>query len=382
MTARQAVVPAPESSVPPDPARATGVTAHVDDTAVVPSVVDPDLVPPPPPQPRPGPVPNGTGSGAPATGPARVGGNLVGPLNPPPPGVVRQVLAPPVPEAAPATPPRPESERRVILVGLTGLTFGLCLLLFLGYLFVFSGFQASRHQVTLLNTFRTPAGAAALSGRTPANGQPVGVLDIPAIHLQQVVVEGTTATDLLNGPGLMPGTARPGTRGNAVIAGRRATAGRPFADLDQLRVGSPIVVTTGLGRFHYRVDRVAVANVGSVDPVVASRSARLTLVTGNPQLMPTGFLYVVAHLTGKPAAGRFPRVPPSPSERGLSGDPGAVVPSILWGVALLVGLATSIWAYLRWRGRIWVVYLITTPIVLALALIWYEELIRLLPATM
>ena len=102
------------------------------------------------------------------------------------------------------------------------------------------------------------------------------MLDIPALHLQQVVVQGTTATDLLNGPGIMPGTARPGTKGNAVIAGRRSTAGRPFADLGQLHPGDRILISSGLGRFQVPESwRVATASSGSIDPVSATRSARL-----------------------------------------------------------------------------------------------------------
>ena len=58
-------------------------------------------------------------------------------------------------------------------------------------------------------------------------GQPAGVITIPALGLTQVVVEGTTATDLLKGPGLMPGTARPGSLGNSVMAGHRTIAGSP-----------------------------------------------------------------------------------------------------------------------------------------------------------
>jgi LPXTG-site transpeptidase (sortase) family protein len=297
--------------------------------------------------------------------------------------VARVVRVAPPPAAAGAEPAPAvdaRADRTLRWLGLTASTVGLCLLLFVGYLFGFTGFQAARHQRALLGELYAPGGA--LSGRVPADGQPAGVLDVPALHLRQVVVQGTTATDLLEGPGLMPGTARPGTAGNAVIAGRRTAGGRPFADLGRLARGDRITVTTGLGRFEYRVVRVATAADGSVDPVAATRRARLTLVTSNPPLVPTGLLYAVADLVTTPAKGTVPRQAPTVAERGLAGDPGAVLPSVLWGLALVGCLAATIWAYLRWQDKVWTVYLLSTPLVLAVALVWYESLVRLLPATM
>ena len=114
-------------------------------------------------------------------------------------------------------------------IGLTLLTLGLCLLLFLAYLFSFTTLQQERKQRQMLNVFTTTAGAVTLSGAIPSEGNPLAVLTIPALHLEQVVVQGTSPTDLAAGPGAMPHTALLGTKGNAVIAGRRYTSGSPFA---------------------------------------------------------------------------------------------------------------------------------------------------------
>lgn len=276
-------------------------------------------------------------------------------------------------------------ERNLVWIGLTACTVGLCLLLFVGYVFVFSAFPQARKQVTLNAAFRTTAARASLAGAVPSDGSPVGILVIPALRLQQVVVEGTTATDLLSGPGLMTGTARPGTAGNTVIAGRRVVAGGPFRNIGTLHTGDRIVITTGLGRFTYRVSRVSTASTGDVDPISATRRAQMTLVTSDPPVFPSGRLYVVARMVTKPATGRYtalPRHEPSASQLALGGDPAAVWPSILWGLVLVVALGACVWAYQRRRDQIWVIYLLTTPIVLALALVWYSNLIRLLPATM
>lgn len=297
----------------------------------------------------------------------------------------KATAAPALQAAAPETGGDRPGERRVVWVGLTACTIGLCLLLFVGYVYVFSGFPQARHQISLIASFHSRGAEKSLHGIVPADGAPVGVLQIPAIHLQQVFVQGTSATDLMQGPGVMPGTARPGTAGNAVIAGRRVIAGGPFANIGSLQRGDRILVTTGLGRFDYRVLAVGTTATGSHDPISDTRQARLTLVTSNPSFVPTGRLYVVASLHGHPATGpgtALPRHPPTASDRALSGDSAAVLPSVLWGIALLVVLGGSIWAYQRRRDRAATVYLLTTPIVLAVALMWYSNLIRLLPATM
>ena len=78
----------------------------------------------------------------------------------------------------------------------------------------------------------------------------------------------------------------------------------------------------------------------------------------------------------------IPRHPPTSAQRGLSGDSAAVVPSILWGLLLAAGFAATFFAYWRFRGRHWSVYLLCTPVLLAITFVWYGNLIRLLPGTM
>jgi LPXTG-site transpeptidase (sortase) family protein len=277
------------------------------------------------------------------------------------------------------------AEHRMLQVALGLSTIGLCLIVFLAYVFVFTGLQEARTQRQLLELFQSKnmnLKNHLLTGTDVAQGQPEAVLEIPSIGLLQVVVKGTSSTDLLSGPGLMPDTARPGTKGNAVIAGRRSTAGSPFSRLLSLRPGEGVTVVTGLGRFLYRIERVGTAFPGASDPIAPSRTAELTLVTSNPPIFPTGRAYVVAKLISQPAVAPVPHTRPSESQRGLAGDPSAVLPTIVWGLILLGGLALTISAYRRWASQIWAVYLVSTPIVLAIALLWFENLYRLLPATL
>jgi sortase A len=110
---------------------------------------------------------------------------------------------------------------------------------------------------------------------------PSARLIIPDAGLDTILVGSITAADLRRGPGWMPGTARPGERGNCVIAGHRNIYGSPFLDLDKLSPGSEIQIQTPDTTFTYTV--VALSTVSDNDRAVvaapADNSSRLTLIT-------------------------------------------------------------------------------------------------------
>jgi sortase A len=270
----------------------------------------------------------------------------------------------------------------LFLAGLVASTVGLCLILFVVYVNSFSTLQQHRAQRILLNEYTTSSRHTLLTGKSVPEGQPAGILTIPAIGFSQVVVQGASATDLLKGPGLMPGTAPPGGLGNAVIAGHRTIAGSPFAHLNLLRPGDRITVVTPTGAYHYRVIGLGTRRPGQRDPTSPNRHPRLTLVTSSTAASGNGRFYVVAALRGTPNNLHIPRHPPTSSERGLSGDAAAVVPSVLWGLLLAGAFAVTLWSYWRFKGRHWSVYVLSTPVLLAITFVWYGNLIRLLPGTM
>ena len=252
----------------------------------------------------------------------------------------------------------------------------------MAYLFSFTSLQQQRKQRQLLNIFTTPAGAVTYTGVVPAPGNPVAILTIPALRLDQVVVEGTAPTELAAGPGRMPHTALLGTKGNAVIAGRRYTSGAPFADIDRLVRGDVVRVVTGLGSFRYRVVAPAsIAEPGQIDPASPTKASELTLLTSS-SMTGGSKLYVKARLLSAPASASRPKTPPTKTELGIAGDPGAVVPTIVWGVVLIGALAMSVLAYRRAKEHLVVVYVLSTPIVLAVALMFYSQLYQLLPSTL
>jgi sortase A len=278
-----------------------------------------------------------------------------------------------------------DGDSSLLQLGLVLSAVGLSLLVFLAYTFVFTGLQEARNQHSMLELFNSnnlTVKKSVLKGLHLKDGQPIALLEIPALGLHQVVVKGTSSTDLLEGPGLMPDTALPGTRGNAVIAGRRSTAGAPFANLLSLQRGDRITVVTSLGSFKYSVRSVGTALSGGRDPISSTAAAQLTLVTSNPPLLATGRAYVVSTLVSKPVDAPLPKTPPNQSQRGLSGDASAIFPALVWGCFFVLSLFAVIAAYRRWRDRVWAIYLLSTPIVLTIALLCFENVYRLLPATL
>ena len=103
------------------------------------------------------------------------------------------------------------------------------------------------------------------------------------IGLNQVVVEGTNTPDLRKGPGHYIGTPLPGQAGNAAIAGHRTTYGHPFYNLDSVKVGDPIVVTTLQGIFVYDTIKSFVVSPSDTTVVDNVFGNQLTLTTCNPR---------------------------------------------------------------------------------------------------
>jgi sortase A len=289
---------------------------------------------------------------------------------------------------------RPKAQRPSKLenLGLVITLTGVVLLLFIGYLFGWSNLQVDHNQHRLLTTYGvgtcpkySPSCAAefaAFDAVAPPDGKAAAVLRIPAVGLQDVVVEGTTATDLQQGPGLMPATSIPGSAGESVIAGRKLTFGGAFASISRLRPGDQISVVDFLGSFRFVVMRQFTVPTGQRLPVVRSNLGLLALVTSAQAVPPSGFEVVEARLVGDPVT--TPSRPPRPavdSELALGGDHSALFPLLGWGFALIILLIATVIAYRR-TGRTLLVYVLSTPILLPVALFTFENAARLLPATM
>lgn len=209
----------------------------------------------------------------------------------------------------------------------------------------------------------------------PADGAPVGIIDIPKIGADYVVVEGTTEADLERGPGHYVGTALPGNPGNAAIAGHRTTYLHPFYNLNEMAPGDPIYVTTTQGRFQYDVVDTLVVAPTDVAVLKPTATPTLTLTTCNPRYSAATRMVVQAALVS-PVAAAVPTKPvhAAPS---LDGDQGGWESALLWGLACL---AFGIVAWLVWsRWRRWWVPVMGVVGVLVLLYVFFGAINPLLP---
>jgi sortase A len=142
-------------------------------------------------------------------------------------------------------------------IGQTLITAGLVILLFVAYELWWTGLTTRHDQHELLNTLHQQW----TQGKTikdPALGSGIAILRIPRLGRKYsfVVVQGTSTADLIKGPGHYPGTAMPGQVGNFTVAGHRTTYLHPFYNINELKVGDPIVLETRTMWFTYRVQDI------------------------------------------------------------------------------------------------------------------------------
>jgi sortase A len=131
-----------------------------------------------------------------------------------------------------------------------------------------SAFVAERQQAKLEDALFDPP--TRVLRREPLQGDAIARIDIPAIGVNEYVVEGTDTGDLRKGPGHYPESPLPGDPGTAAIAGHRTTYGAPFRNIDDLRRGQRVIVDMPDGRFIYRIERITIVDdqdLSVLDPV-------------------------------------------------------------------------------------------------------------------
>lgn len=217
----------------------------------------------------------------------------------------------------------------------------------------------------------------------PPVGSPIAMLEIDAVGVEEVVVEATGASELKDGPGHYRASSMPGHVGNVVIAGRRSTYGGPFSRIGELDAGDEIRVTTVDGAFTYVVEATEVVERGDPDVIGPTDDDRLTLVTGHPRLRAAERLVVTAILDGEALPEPLGIDPPTDveqTETGLFSDVRAWGPTLFWG-QLVLGAYLGLRLMAR-RWRRWSTWLVSTPVLLVLVLVWFESIHRLFPSTL
>jgi sortase A len=166
-----------------------------------------------------------------------------------------------------------------------------------------------------------------------------------------------------------------------VVYGRATTYGGPFRDITELRPGDRIEVTGAQGTKAYTVSGVRQGGDPLPQPLAAG-AGRLTLVSSQGSgrlgaLTPDTVVYVDAE-TKK----AFPAPPGRPvavpdSEKAMAADPGAL-PLLGLCLALLLAVTLGVVAA-RQRWSTVLVWVVATPLVLALSWVSTDVVMRLLP---
>ncbi|MGH9139425.1 MAG: class E sortase [Acidimicrobiales bacterium] len=203
---------------------------------------------------------------------------------------------------------------------------GLLVLAFVAYQLWGTGIHHDRAQDRLRKQFDVQLQASLPPSRPPpgatpgaptravpvpaasAAGEPVAWIRIPAIGVDEVVVEGASVGDLRSGPGHYPGTPLPGQPGNVAIAGHRTTYGAPFANVDRLAPGDEILLETIQGTFRYQVAGQQIVRPDQVEILDDAGDDRLTLTSCHPKYSARQRIVVTATLRDTPAP-----VPPAPN---------------------------------------------------------------------
>lgn len=256
------------------------------------------------------------------------------------------------------------SRRWLDLLGVVGQIFiaaGLALLWFVAFQLLVTNYIADQHQRSLSRSLSPtlPVAATVRVGPAvpapllppPANSTPIARLEIPDIGVDTVVVQGTTSSQLQLGAGHYRRTPLPGEPGNVGIAGHRTTWGRPFYNLDQLKVGAKIMLTTPQGHFNYRLTRLLVVDPSDVTVLRSSGANLLTLTTCTPKYSAAQRLVARAVLAGSSLSKHEAVRWAAPS---TSATPRSTLLAVALSTLALAAIAATLLALNLLRRRRWI----------------------------
>ena len=160
------------------------------------------------------------------------------------------------------------------------LIIGLLALSYVGFALLdarlYQAEQARRFERALKETNLARAESP---GIAVSEGSPLGRIEISAVGLTAMILEGTDEGTLQRAVGHIRGTPLPGQRGNVALAGHRDTF---FRGLRKIRVNDEITLTTLSGSYRYRVDSTKVVKPEETEVLEDDGDDILTLVTCYP----------------------------------------------------------------------------------------------------
>lgn len=160
----------------------------------------------------------------------------------------------------------------------------------------------------------SPGGARPNDEEIPANLRPL-VQSLPAVSLptpgpEQAssifipalwngpapVVQGDGWEQLKKGVGQHVGTPNPGETGNIVLSAHNDIFGELFRDLDQLKAGDEIRLTTATREYVYRVTGTSIVEPTNVSAMASTTRPTVTLISCYPYLVDDQRIVVLAEL--------------------------------------------------------------------------------------
>jgi len=160
------------------------------------------------------------------------------------------------------------------------LIIGLLALSYVGFALLdarlYQAEQARRFERALKETNLARAESHAIA---VSEGSPLGRIEISAVGLTAMVLEGADEGTLRRAVGHIRGTPLPGQQGNVALAGHRDTF---FRGLRKIRVNDEITLTTLSGSYRYRVDSTKVVKPEETEVLEDYGDDILTLVTCYP----------------------------------------------------------------------------------------------------
>ena len=160
------------------------------------------------------------------------------------------------------------------------LIIGLLALSYVGFALLdarlYQAEQARRFERALKETNLARAESPAIA---VSEGSPLGRIEISAVGLTAMILEGADERTLQRAVGHIRGTPLPGQQGNVALAGHRDTF---FRELRKIRVNDEITLTTLSGSYRYRVDSTKVVEPEETEVLEDDGDDILTLVTCYP----------------------------------------------------------------------------------------------------
>jgi sortase A len=121
-------------------------------------------------------------------------------------------------------------------------------------------------------------------------------IQIPAIGVSAPIVLGDGWEQLKKGVGQHVGTANPGEVGNVVVSAHNDIFGELFKDLDKLKTGDTVILTTQDRSFTYVITGTQIVEPTRVDLMAPTPEKTLTMISCYPYRIDTHRIVVTAIL--------------------------------------------------------------------------------------